>query len=202
MEPRDAPGSELQDAISSEAVFVVNEEQRIVAWSHEAARLFGYDSQAAVGGLCYELVGACDEMGHRFCSADCPVIAAAARGRATPPLRLRAPTPNQESLSLEVSTILFFSGQHVGSVVHICRPAGSVRAARTEEKSPPFRLTRRERQVLGCLCNGTVASDGIAAELGISPITVRNEIQHLLEKLAVHSRAEAVALAYREGLLP
>ena len=40
----------------------------------------------------------------------------------------------------------------------------------------------------------------IAAELVISPKTVATHIQRILAKLGVHSRAEAVAVAHREGL--
>ena len=40
----------------------------------------------------------------------------------------------------------------------------------------------------------------IAAKLGISSKTVGNHLQNILMKLGVHSRAEAVALAYREGV--
>jgi two-component system, NarL family, nitrate/nitrite response regulator NarL len=41
----------------------------------------------------------------------------------------------------------------------------------------------------------------IAAELHISPKTVATHIQRILTKLGVHSRAEAVSLAYRHGLV-
>jgi LuxR family maltose regulon positive regulatory protein len=37
----------------------------------------------------------------------------------------------------------------------------------------------------------------IAQRLFLSPATVRNHIQHILDKLGVHSRVEAVALALR-----
>ncbi|MFV1962819.1 MAG: response regulator transcription factor [Acidimicrobiia bacterium] len=37
----------------------------------------------------------------------------------------------------------------------------------------------------------------IAEQLYLSPATVRNHIQHILAKLGVHSRAEAVAFALR-----
>jgi len=35
----------------------------------------------------------------------------------------------------------------------------------------------------------------------ISPKTVATHIQHLLSKLGVHSRAQAVSAAYRSGLV-
>jgi hypothetical protein len=41
----------------------------------------------------------------------------------------------------------------------------------------------------------------IARRLTISAKTVSTHIQRILGKLGVHSRAEAVALAYREGLI-
>ena len=41
----------------------------------------------------------------------------------------------------------------------------------------------------------------IAAALVLSPKTVATHIQNLLRKLGVHSRAEAVAAAYRDGLM-
>jgi DNA-binding NarL/FixJ family response regulator len=60
-------------------------------------------------------------------------------------------------------------------------------------------LTRREREVLRLLADG-LDQDAIAEQLVISPATVATHIQRVLKKLGVHSRAQAVALAYREGL--
>jgi DNA-binding NarL/FixJ family response regulator len=61
-------------------------------------------------------------------------------------------------------------------------------------------LTPRERDVLSLLAEGLRQTE-IAARLAISPKTVASHIEHVLTKLGVHSRAEAVALAYRDGLL-
>ena len=41
----------------------------------------------------------------------------------------------------------------------------------------------------------------IARRLFIAPRTVGTHIEHILPKLGVHSRAQAVAVAYRSGLL-
>lgn len=62
------------------------------------------------------------------------------------------------------------------------------------------RLTRREVEVLRLLSDGLQQRD-IAGELSISPKTVAIHIEHILGKLHVHSRAQAVATAYRENLL-
>jgi DNA-binding NarL/FixJ family response regulator len=61
-------------------------------------------------------------------------------------------------------------------------------------------LTGREIQVLQLLADG-LPQDAIAKELFISPKTVSTHIQRILSKLDVHSRTEAVALAYRERLV-
>jgi DNA-binding NarL/FixJ family response regulator len=61
-------------------------------------------------------------------------------------------------------------------------------------------LTSRELQVLNLLAEGRSQSE-IAKELVISPKTVGTHLERILGKLGVHSRAQAVAVAYREGLL-
>ena len=61
-------------------------------------------------------------------------------------------------------------------------------------------LTKRELEVLHLLSDG-LSQKEIAASLVISSKTVAAHIQHILGKLGVHSRAQAVAHAYRRGLL-
>ena len=61
-------------------------------------------------------------------------------------------------------------------------------------------LTRREAEVLRCLSEG-LGSSAIGERLVISPKTVGTHIEHIYEKLGVHSRAQALAAAYGHGLL-
>lgn len=61
-------------------------------------------------------------------------------------------------------------------------------------------LSPREREILALLTEGRTQSQ-IANALVISPKTVATHIQHLLGKLGVNSRAQAVAAAYRRGLV-
>jgi len=61
-------------------------------------------------------------------------------------------------------------------------------------------LTPRELEVLQLLAEG-LTQPQIARQLVISPRTVGTHIQNLLGKLEVHSRAHAVALAHRIGLV-
>jgi two-component system response regulator FixJ len=59
-------------------------------------------------------------------------------------------------------------------------------------------LTPREHEVLDLLAEGYRQSE-IAAKLVISPKTVATHIQHILSKLEVRSRAQAVAVALGKG---
>ena len=61
-------------------------------------------------------------------------------------------------------------------------------------------LTDRELEVLRLLADGLEQHE-IAARLVISSSTVATHIEHVLGKLGVHSRAQAVAAAYRTGLV-
>jgi DNA-binding NarL/FixJ family response regulator len=61
-------------------------------------------------------------------------------------------------------------------------------------------LSRREREILLLLAEGKSELE-IAAALVLSPKTVATHIQNILRKLGVHSRTQAVATAYRDGLV-
>jgi DNA-binding NarL/FixJ family response regulator len=61
-------------------------------------------------------------------------------------------------------------------------------------------LSPREREILALLADGQ-SQKQIAAALVISPKTVATHIQHVLSKLGLHSRAQAVATAFRLGLV-
>ena len=80
------------------------------------------------------------------------------------------------------------------------------RVRRLDRRSIPVvpgvaaKLTRREMEVLRLLAEGH-EQDEIAQELYISRKTVGTHIEHILRKLGVRSRAQAVALAYRDDLV-
>ncbi|WP_042434028.1 response regulator [Streptacidiphilus anmyonensis] len=61
-------------------------------------------------------------------------------------------------------------------------------------------LSERERQVLELFAAGKSVPEA-AAELFLSPSTVKSHVQHLYAKLGVSDRAAAVAEALRRGLL-
>ena len=62
---------------------------------------------------------------------------------------------------------------------------------------PIFRAEKRLFSA-GAIAAG-LANKDIANSLHISVATTRNHVQHILKKLNVHSKLEAVALAFRNG---
>jgi DNA-binding NarL/FixJ family response regulator len=73
-----------------------------------------------------------------------------------------------------------------------------VRNSRASGTGSHYRLTPRELEVLALLADGLSPED-IAARLVISVKTVGTHIEHIFRKLGVRTRAQAVAVAYREG---
>ena len=71
--------------------------------------------------------------------------------------------------------------------------------AQPDPSSPLAALTRREREVLGLLCQRLTDAE-IAERLFISPRTAEAHVANLLAKLAVRNRREAIALAVEHGL--
>jgi DNA-binding NarL/FixJ family response regulator len=72
-------------------------------------------------------------------------------------------------------------------------------AGRDGEAHPFPELTTRERDVLGLIADGRSNTD-IAAALGLSEKTVRNNVTNIFAKLLVADRAAAVAKARTAGL--
>ena len=75
----------------------------------------------------------------------------------------------------------------------------SAQSERAEQAARLAALSRREKQILGCLAAG-MSVDTIASQLFLSRNTIRTHVHNMLKKLHVHSALAAVALARRAGL--
>ena len=84
-------------------------------------------------------------------------------------------------------------------LAELAKPQPGTAAAPGERD--PDALTDRELDVLRLVVAG-LRNKEVAAELGISENTVKFHLRNILDKLHAQSRAEAVARAVREGLIP
>jgi DNA-binding NarL/FixJ family response regulator len=169
-----------------------------------AATLLGGDQGTEREQPCWELARLYRPDGVPFCSTDCPVRQLAATGQLTP--RRLVLSRSQSSVELLVFQ-LQDSETREREVLHLMfplterkqqRPSRVARKATDVEKKL-HRLTPRELEILRLLASG-LGTTAIAAELFISSTTVRNHVQHILGKLGVHRRLEAiVALMGKTG---
>ena len=217
-----AQPSETLDRIarSKEAVFAIDSADRIVLWNKKCEELLGRPARAVLGKRCYEVLAGRDAQGNIYCYRNCPVAFQAREKPSEPVARfpLRIPVSNGEERCMDVSLFAIPSYHPaLSTVVHVIReaakkPSGLEKdlereASRHEPLWPmttsegkPVALTAREQEVLRCLARG-LSTAAIARKLSIAPVTVRNHVQAILQRLDVHSKLAAVVLAYRHDLI-
>ena len=93
------------------------------------------------------------------------------------------------------------AGELVLPAEDLPRLVDRLRTARTDRSGPQLllTLTLREREILRALSEGRSTHD-IAQRLEISPLTVQSHVKNILAKLNVHTKVEAVRIAWRYGL--
>ena len=79
------------------------------------------------------------------------------------------------------------------------RPAAAAPAGDTQ--SNPDTLTDREREVLELMVEGVTSNRKLAKRLGLSENTVKFHVRNILDKLRLHSRAQAVGYALRHKIV-
>jgi DNA-binding CsgD family transcriptional regulator len=207
------------------AAFATDSRERVVFWNRGAAALLGRRAEEAMGRHCHEVLGGRDVFGNRFCYANCPLAAMSRSGEAPGAFELRIPANGSggDPTTIHV-TVVRLPGPRpdLFTLVHIlhgvdererltralARFAPSLRSvpAIDDASAPtlpvdapaPSVLTPREREVLAWMAAG-LQNKEIAQKLDLSLATVRNHIHNTLEKLEVHSKLEAVSLAFRNG---
>lgn len=74
-------------------------------------------------------------------------------------------------------------------------------ATRLSERESRAGLSPREQDVLAMIAKGLTNKE-IARVLVISQFTVRDHVNHILEKLEASDRTEAVSIAMQQGIIP
>jgi len=223
-----AESSEVLDVLASSdtPAMATDVGGHLVFWNRAAERLFARPAAQVLGRRCYDVLAGRDVFGNRFCHENCCVVSMSRKGEAVQGFEVTvgSSAPKQDQ-TLNV-TILKVPGARpeLFTLVHIMQPVDRAsRLTRALERlgatrpgnghgedwvpvapvgtpatsaAPP--LTDREKEILRWVSAG-LQNKEIAQKLGISLATVRNHIHNILEKLDVHSKLEAVSLAFRQG---
>lgn len=202
---------------SPDAVFVTDRANHIVFWNDAARRLLGFESDEAIGTSCSELLKGADLSGNRYCSHDCPIMRLANRSEIVRHFPLEFTSASGSPVTTDINVLQLRSGgsddfylvhQLCSSRPSDARPAPEPQAAppkphlvttRGSDDARIRKLTAREVEVLGMLAAGRNTPE-IAERLHISQLTARSHIQNILDKLELHSKAEAVAFAFQKNL--
>ena len=78
--------------------------------------------------------------------------------------------------------------------------APALEPLRSKRSTALSALTESELKVLSLVGRG-LSNDEVAAELFIAETTVRTHLRHILDKLGLRNRVQAVVLAYETGLI-
>jgi PAS domain S-box-containing protein len=194
--------------LTGDGVFAVDEDERIIFWNRNAERILGYKAADVIGKHCFDVIAGDELPVHPICGANCDVLECARRGRAVSNYDVSTRTARGDARWLNVS-IIVLTGRSKRSnlAVHLFRDVTSQHRAKlrtppasASERSDVARLTPRETEVLQHLSAG-LNNRQIAEALGTSTTTVRNHVEHVLSKLGVHSRLEAVVFAAQHRLV-
>lgn len=187
----------------------------VIGWNAAAEGLFGYTAQEVIGRPCNEVLRFEDRCSNAVCDTECSLhgVPSAKGSWVVPTREVLARAQTGRRLWLSLTTVLVPPAEDEPCRrIHLMREVGvtpELEQAILERLAQPKRgevdasvidqLTLREREVLRLLAEG-LGTQEIADQLFVSSATARNHVQHILNKLNVHSRLEAVALALRNHI--
>lgn len=188
---------------TNESAYTVDRDGQVIAWNQAAEQTFGFTEHHALGQRCWMLLSGRDTFGNQYCCKGCPVRAAAFNHEPVSSFQIDFETAAHERKRFTVTPLMLFIDPCSELFVHLCRPERDEikhTAEHAEVGKLDDPLTTRESEVLTLLHRGMTVS-AIAAKLNVCTSTIRNHTQHILSKLNVHSRFEAVALGRNLGLI-
>jgi DNA-binding NarL/FixJ family response regulator len=123
---------------------------------------------------------------------------AVARGHQRGTARVRALSESGQWLVVHASSLVAVDGS-AGPTAVVIEPASRVDLMPIIVDA--YQLSAREQQVIGALARGSSTAE-MAAELFLSPHTVRDHIKSIFAKVGVSSRSELVAQLFAEHYEP
>lgn len=192
---------------TTNAAFAIDRSGVIVLWNSAAEKIFGFPAAVALGKHCWELLAGKDAYGNHYCSKHCSVRKMAFRHKPANTFQASYKTASGVRKRFTISSVTIFGNGGGELLLHICYPEKDT----TENGNNSLQinnltnnhngnLTRREIETLALLADGLSTLE-IASTLGVSVSTVRNHIHHVLHKLHVHTRLDAVLLGKQLGLI-
>jgi PAS domain S-box-containing protein len=206
------PGLDQALERAGDGVCAIGRDGRIVVWNRSAERIMGYPAREVMQRPCCDIFVGRDDAGNRLCYQGCHVMSLVGMGEAVRSFDMQTRTRAGEPIWLNISVLVFPEGQDRDGAltVHLFRDVTAARellqvvqARLTASTAPPDGASapsRRELEILRLLAQG-LNTRAAAERLHVSQATLRNHVQHILSKLSVHSRLEAVAYANQHRLL-
>ena len=189
--------------ITGDPAFAVDRHGAIVLWNDAAEQTFGYPVTEALGKKCWELMCGHDVNGNRYCFEHCPLMEMAFLHEPVHAFHTSFENASHQQNPFSVSCLTIFDKPGDEMLLHICHPekkplSGNGNTAPAD--TFPDKLSQREIEILMLLAE-KVKTHEIASRLSISIRTVRTHIQHLMYKLRVHKRRDALLVAKRLHLI-
>lgn len=218
-------------ARTQESVFAVDSSCRIVYLNSGVESLLGYRARDVIGCRCCEALHFADANGLGACSRCTHALATSSGLPSSRRFVVTATAQSGQRVRMRVLALPAYNASAQLRIVHVlraispkepveedealtleeladvplhpdyeCVPTSDMPTVHTQHRHQPHVLTKRELEVLKLLAGG-LSTANIATTLSISPLTARNHVTSIIEKLGAKTRLQAVVTASHLGLL-
>jgi len=205
---------------TSDAAFVLSDDDEICSWNKAAEKLFGYTAAEVLHKTLPNLLYGRGPLGCEMQAENCSVRCRADKHLEIPDFDLEVKVRSGRRIWVNVSTILYqHPRNHRCLIVHLARDITdrkkiedllhkmlelSRQLSNLREVAlrpvPITPLSDQEKEILRSFSMGKNSAE-IARTLGITLQTLRNHLHHINQKLNTHNRLEAVTHAMQRKLL-
>ena len=199
----EAMDTQTNHFITGDPAFAVDRHDVIVLWNEAAEKSFGVPVSKALGKKCWDLLSGKDAYDNRYCCRHCPIREMGFLHEPVHGFQSTFKTGPGETEQFSVSCVTVYDEPGSEMLLHICHSDNQPMTPANNQlvtSNHPGELSEREIEILALLADKVRTKD-IASTLSISIRTVRTHIQHVMYKLQVHKRSEAIQLGKRLKLI-